>query len=296
MAPDDPLWPRAGAWLADHQHRQPAEVAIVGVPTHATSLSPTSAHLTPRAVRTALQRYATAWGGDRDLRQLRICDHGDVADPDARERETTAELLAIESDLLLAVGGDNSATVPVAVARLGQDRDQAGLVTFDAHHDIRTGRSNGSPVRQLIEWGLDPNRIVQLGIADFANSAEYARQARDWGIRIFTTMEIAQRGLAECVAEALAIASAGSGPVHIDVDVDVCDRSVAPACPASLPGGWRADQLLAAVRQAATDPAVTSMDFVEVDAEADAPDQRTVRLVALGLLHAMAGYQSRGGR
>jgi formiminoglutamase len=182
------------------------------------------------------------------------------------------------------------------MARLGDSRDRAGLVTFDAHHDIRTGRSNGSPVRRLVEWGLPPERVAQLGIADFANSPEYARQARDWGIRVYPATEIAGRGLPECLAEALAIAGSAGGPVHVDVDVDVCDRSVAPACPASLPGGWSAAVLLSAVRQAATDPAVVSMDFVEVDAAADTSDQRTVRLVALALLHAMAGYQARDGR
>ena len=282
--------------MAAHEQAQPADVAVVGVPTHATSLSATSAHRTPAAVRAALHRFATGWGGDRDLRQLRVCDHGDVVDPDGREREVAVELAAIEADLLLAIGGDNSATVPVAMARLGHDRERAGLITFDAHHDIRTGRSNGSPVRRLVEWGIPPQQIVQLGIADFANSTEYASQARDWGIRVFGAAEIANRGLTECVEEALSIAGGASGPVHVDVDVDVCDRSVAPACPASLPGGWTADQLLSAVRQAAGDASVKSMDFVEVDAEADAADQRTVRLLALGLLHAMAGFQSRDRR
>ncbi len=296
MAADDPRWPRAGSWLAAHAQAQAADVAVVGVPTHTTSLSATSAHRTPAAVRAALQRFTTGWGGDRDLRQLRVCDCGDVVDPDSREQDVTVELAAIDADLLLAIGGDNSATVPVAMARLGRSPEKAGLVTFDAHHDIRSGRSNGSPIRRLIEWGIQPQRIVQLGIADFANSHEYASQAHDWGIRVFAAAEIAERGLPECVAEALSIAGSASGPVHVDVDVDVCDRSVAPACPASLPGGWTAAQLLAAVRQAAMDDSVSSMDFVEVDAEADAPDQRTVRLVALGLLHAMAGYQSRDSR
>ena len=50
----------------------------------------------------------------------------------------------------------------------------APLVTIDAHYDLRDGVSNGSPVRRLVESGLDPRRIVQIGIADFANSAAYA--------------------------------------------------------------------------------------------------------------------------
>ena len=40
-------------------------------------------------------------------------------------------------------------------------------------------------------------------------------------------------------------------------------------------------------------PEVTSIDFTEVDASADAPDGRTVRLVALGILEALAGLALR---
>ncbi|MCR8672154.1 arginase family protein, partial [Agrococcus sp. HG114] len=83
------------------------------------------------------------------------------------------------------------------------------------------------------------------------------------------------------------------GPVHVDVDVDACDRSVAPGCPASVPGGLSAWQLRGLVRALASAPGVTSIDFTEVDASADAPDGRTVRLVALGVLEALAGLAAR---
>jgi formiminoglutamase len=94
---------------------------------------------------------------------------------------------------------------------------------------------------------------------------------------------------------ALEIAGAGSQPrVHVDLDVDVCDRAVAPACPASVPGGLTAMQLRQAARAAGADPRVVSIDLTEVDATADAPDQRTVRLVALCVLEAAAGLLTRG--
>jgi len=93
------------------------------------------------------------------------------------------------------------------------------------------------------------------------------------------------------MAEALAIASGGSGDaqVHVDLDVDVCDRAVAPACPASLPGGISAAQLRSAARAAGADNRVVSIDLTEVDATADSADQRTVRLVALCVLEVAAG-------
>ncbi|GAB3600466.1 arginase family protein [Microbacterium tumbae] len=80
---------------------------------------------------------------------------------------------------------------------------------------------------------------MQIGIADFASSPAYARRAAEWGIRVITLDELRRRGVADLVAEALEVAGAEAGArIHLDIDVDVCDRSVAPGCPASVPAVW----------------------------------------------------------
>ena len=180
---------------------------------------------------------------------------------------------------------------PTGAPAAGKDHLIDGLVTLDAHHDLRDGRSNGSPVRRLVAGGVAGHHVVQVGIADFANSREYAARARDLGITVIHREALDRRPMDDVMAEALAIASGGSGDarVHVDLDVDVCDRSVAPACPASLPGGISAAQLRSAARAAGADPRVVSIDLTEVDATADSADQRTVRLVALCVLEVAAG-------
>lgn len=282
---DDPRWPRASAWL---QAGSPEpKFAVLGVPAHLTSISATNAHTTPAAIRAALARYSV-WVESEglDLRDLAVADLGDIAEPDtdAGEAATMATLAAHPDIPVLALGGDNSITY--AVAR-GFQAD--GLITLDAHHDLRDGRSNGSPVQRLVDAGLDGRRIVQIGIADFANSPEYAARARDHGITVIPRGALLQRPMDDVMAQALAIAGEGSGRVHVDFDVDVCDRAVAPACPASLPGGISAAELLAAVRIAGRDPRVVSMDLAEIDATADTADQRTVRLAAMCVLEAATG-------
>ena len=97
----------------------------------------------------------------------------------------------------------------------------------------------------------------------------------------------------DVMAQALEIAGAAGGPIHVDLDVDVCDRSVAPGCPASVPGGIAAIDLRVAARLAGAHPAVSSLDLVEVDAAADSADERTVRLVALCVLEAISGAETR---
>jgi formiminoglutamase len=303
----DPLWPRAGAWpaLEELEHGASVDLAILGVPAWRTSLSPTNAHATPAAIRSALQRYSPALMPDRsragqdarDLGALRFADAGDIHEPDGPEGEArtiAAVAIALDrSSALVALGGDNSVTVATALGAWGDDLDRAGLVTIDAHFDLRDGVSNGSPVRRLVEAGLDGRRIVQIGIADFANSAAYARRAADLGITVIHRDELHGRSPAEVMAEALDIAGAATGPVHLDVDVDACDRSVAPACPASVPGGLSAWELRALVRAAGTDQRVRSADLVEIDATTDAADERTVRLAALCVLEFAAGLAAR---
>jgi len=290
MQQEDELWPRAANWLLPGQDN--CDLAVLGVPAHKTSISETSAHQTPQAIRAALTRYSlTSTNGS--IGSLKALDFGDVIDPDSPEGELRTKdlvsLAAAKSRLLVALGGDNSITYAVASGVLDKS---GGLITLDAHHDIRTGVSNGSPVRRLIEeFGLSGNRIVQIGINDFSNSPEYSKRAKEYGIHVITRTEIAELGVKASVAKALELVDADT--VHIDFDVDVCDRSFVPATPASAPGGISAFELRTFARLLAEDPRVKSIDITEIDAALDAPDQRTIRLGALLILEAAAGLLAR---
>ena len=290
---DDARWPRARAWLDRGAESGHVDIAVLGVPAHRTSISATQAHRTPQAIREALVRFSTySWSHDVDVETLRVLDLGDVDDPDGPEGEArvAAAVRAADADLLIALGGDNSITYSV-MRGAHPDLSTAGLVTLDAHHDLRDGVSNGSPVRRLVEAGL--GRVVQVGIADFSNSREYAARARDLGITVVPRDALRRRPIADVMAEALAIAGTAGAGVHVDLDVDVCDRAVAPGCPAAAPGGISADELRQAAFHAGAHPQVRSLDIAEIDSEADAPDGRTVRLGALLVLEAAAGLACR---
>lgn len=296
----DDLWPRAGSWPV-FAAGDDADAVLIGVPTWRTSLSPTGAHATPAAIREALTRYSTTLMGPPvvDLAgALRVLDAGDVVEPDG-EAGIAASVarvheLAESARLVIALGGDNALTYPVA-----RGARASGLITVDAHFDLRDGVSNGSPVRRLVEDApdgerIDPTRIVQIGIADFANSAAYAVRAAEWGIRVITLDEVRRRGIDDVVAEATSIAGSGADArIHLDVDVDAADRAAAPGCPASVPGGFAAWELRALVRSIVADRRVVSADIAEVDATADTDDMRTVRLAALCVLEMLAGLAAR---
>ena len=290
MSNEDQLWPRASNWLTEAS-AEACDIGVFGVPAHRTSISPTGANQTPNAIRAALTRYSLNSAAG-NLGTLKAFDFGDVAEPDSPEGEARTTNLTQQvlnqARLAIAVGGDNSITYAVAKATLAQS---GGLITFDAHHDIREGVSNGSPIRRLIEEGLPGNKIVQIGINDFSNSPEYAKRAKDFGIHVITRADIEKLTAENILSEAFEVI--GSGPVHIDFDVDVCDRAFVPACPASAPGGISAYQLREFTRIATRNPMVKSIDITEIDATKDSEDQRTIRLGALLILEAAAGLLAR---
>jgi arginase family enzyme len=270
--------------------------------------------LTPNAIREALQRYSTFnWSTNKDVAELSFADFGDVENPDAllnngeldfsgeQRTQQLAQQVASRSKLAIGLGGDNSVTYAMAAGVFAEDISNAGLIAFDAHHDLRDGLSNGSPVRRLVdEAGLNGKRIVQIGIADFSNSAAYAQRAKDFGIHVIPRTALRSRSVQDVVAEALQVAGAAGGPIHVDFDVDVCDRAAVPGCPAAAPGGISADEFRAfcfeigeaagRANQNSSAPQVRSVDFTEIDASADSADGRTVRLAALGILELAAGF------
>jgi formiminoglutamase len=291
----DENWPRANTLFTAGLNA--SDFALIGIPAHKSSLSPTSANLTPGAIREALARYSTFAGSTKtDLTKLAMVDLGDVADPDFTDGEArvaaAVENLLASHKLVTALGGDNSITYSVARG-LWKDLSNVGVITFDAHHDLRDGQSNGSPIWRLIQAGLPGKNTVQIGISDFANSAAYSKRAEDNGITVIDRAMMRSQSIEKIVTDALAIAGANGREIYVDVDVDVCDRSVAPACPASVPGGITADELRNAVRLVAKDHRVRAIDITEIDAALDTPDQRTIRLAALLVLEAAAGVASR---
>jgi formiminoglutamase len=292
--PLDERWPRAGHWLSAGAGPHSIDLAVLGVPTFARSLNKAGTHTTPAAIRRALHHYTT-WCASRhvDLADLWPWDMGDVDEPDrddgAFRAQAAVKTALAKARLLVTLGGDGSATVPTMH---GLNLTQAGLVALDAQYDLRDGTRNTSGLRTLFDLGLDGERVAHIGAADWAVSQSHADEARARGMTLFSRGVVEERGIAACMADALAVAGR-HGPVHVSLDLSVCDRAVAPACLDSVPGGLGAAQLLTAVFTAGRDPNVRSVDIVEVDATADAADYRTVRLGALVLLEVAAGLALR---
>ncbi len=291
----DGLWQRANTLFKPNLKQ--ADIALLGFPVHKSSITPNSCHLAPKAIRSALARYSTySASNDVDLRELKITDLGDVTGADSSNgKKVIAKKVSGLLDkygLLIALGGDNSITYTVASGLFG-DLSKVGLITLDAHHDLRDGNTNGSPVWRLIQAGLPGKNIVQIGISDFANSKEYSNRAKEAGIFVITRAQLRNKSIADAMKQAFAHLGRNVDHIYVDLDVDVCDRSVAPACVAATPGGISADELRQAAFLAGANYKVKAVDITEIDPKRDSKDERTVRLAALLVLEIAAGYKTR---
>jgi len=292
---EDALWPRAASWLSPAGSGQ-YDLGLFGVLASGTSISATGADATPTEIRVALARYSTySWSQGKDVSDLSIADFGDSETPDSPDGEETTMALAgrvsKNSGLAIALGGDNSITYAVMKGVFGEELASSALITFDAHHDLRDGISNGSPVRRLIEAGLPGTSVVQIGINDFSNSPQYAARARQYGVHVIPRSALRNRTTDSVMDEALS--KLGNKQIHVDIDMDVCDRAFVPACPAAAPGGISADELRQFAFLVGKAKQVQSVDITEIDAMADSADGRTVRLGALAVLEIASGYQNR---
>lgn len=271
-------WPTAAAWLASASDERDALV-VAGVPLAHGSVTPARYDLAPTAVRSRLARLSSF-----------DADHGvDLAGVPVRDLGDDLVPPALDAPLTVLLGGHNGVTHAALASR--QDLSSWGLLTLDAHHDVRAYEGvpgNGSPVRALVDAGLPGRHIAQVGIHGFCNAPGHRHWCEAQGIRVVGPADIAR------VPDLLDELAGRCEHVYVDVDIDVLDRAFAPACPGARPGGISPRELFEAAHVAGAHPAVRAVDLVEVDPERDVASV-TVDAMAVCLLAVASGFATRTG-
>ena len=290
-------WPNLAELLVERAGAAP--VGLLGAPLAAGSVTAGSCDLAPELLRSTLKRigrYDVETG--REL-ETRVADRGDVDVAGMTIEQATAPLsVAVRTSaeahaLTLLVGGNNAITRP-AVLGLGGEIEEIGLITLDAHFDMRgtdEGLSNGNPVRALLEDGLPGANIAQVGLASFANSMAMHRDAEEAGNLVVTIGDVRREGIEPALAHALDHV-AHCDALVIDCDVDVIDRSQFPGAPGARPGGMAVADFFAAVRKLASDPRVRVIDLTEWDPPLD-PTDLSALTAARWVAECLAGYELR---
>ena len=290
-------WPNLSELIAGVDSGAP--VGLLGAPLAAGSVTPGRCDLAPGRLRETLKRigrYDVETG--REL-ETKIADRGDLdlaglSIEQATPRVRDAVAASAEAHALtLLVGGNNAITRP-AVLGLGGELAEIGLITLDAHFDMRgtsEGLSNGNPVRALIEDGLPGANIAQVGLASFANSRAMHEDAIEAGNLVVTIGEVREHGIAHAIGRALDHV-AHCDALVVDCDIDVIDRSQFPAAPGARPGGMAVHDFFCAVRRLASDPRARIIDLTEWDPPLDTTDLSALT-AARWVAECLAGYELR---
>lgn len=284
----------------------PCGGALVGLPFDLAIPTRPGARRGPDAFRAALAHFTADRGEARWPAGERLTDLGDVELSGLGVAEAHERVAAVLEGVLervgwlVAVGGDHSLTFPVFQALVRTRGGSWGLVALDAHHDVRSytrdAISSGTPFRRCLELGRDilpPERLVQIGIRPFANSASHRAWCEERGVMIRDAAEVRERGAAAAAEEALARAARGADHLYVSLDMDVIDQAEAPGTSAAGTGGLRAAEVIEIVERLAAIPAFAGGDIMELSPRWD-PGGLTARVAVRAFL-AMASARWSGG-
>lgn len=292
------------AWRAvfDLLGREPAApVAVIGAPLGRESITPGRCDLAPAALRAALKRmsvYDLETGAD--LSGLAVFDAGDEevtaltpAEAFGPLRQAVAQQCAARA-LTIVLGGNNAVTRP-GVHGLDSSLRNVGLLTLDAHFDLRDtdgGLNNGNPIQALLDDGMPGIHISQIGLAPFANTKKAHEKAVRAGIAVHTSRGCHEYGLLTLIEAELRRLSARCEAIYVDFDIDVIDRAQMPAAPGARPGGIAVREFFAAARLIASHHKVRCVDLTEFDPSLDVANIGALT-AARWFAEVLAGFKSR---
>lgn len=185
-------------------------------------------------------------------------------------------------DIVLTLGGDHLTEYYSIAAQLERyGSHNTGVVWVDTHTDINTketslsGSEHGMVVAGLLgmETGLRgvgvtdrknclrPHNIVYVGTRDMDPMEE--KIIRSLGIRVYTSQDVHERGVADVMNQALYNDLAHTEFIHMSYDVDVIDPDVFPCTGTPVSGGLSYEQSIDIADAIRGDLRLVSMGLVE---------------------------------
>jgi agmatinase len=281
-----------------------ARAAFFGAPvdTQGFALRPGTT-LGPRACREASAQYTGAATLEHgiDVRDYwGLVDCGDVALAGATPQqlhdriEQTAGAILAGGAIPIMCGGDHSIPIPGVRALAAHARGRLGYLHIDAHLDTAEslagwGDTMASPISRIVEVpGVSPENVVIFGARGLGNPPELVERARRLGVRVMPMSEIAGRGVAEAIEDALDTIWSGADAVYVSLDNDSVDPSCAPGTTAPEPGGLTARELLM-MAVAVGRRGVAMLDIAELSPNFD-PSGITARLDCHWVVYLLSAY------
>lgn len=196
------------------------------------------------------------------------------------------ELSLREDAFPVIIGGDHSIAIGTwsGVARtLGQ---APGLLWIDAHLDSHTpatsysGAIHGMPLACLLGHG--DKRLLNIGLKGVQVSAahtvvlgprsyepEELAFLRGMGVRIIDADELARRGFAACLDEAMGQVAAAPAGFGVTLDLDAIDPKLVPGVGSPEPDGLVDFDVRTALQWIAGFPGLLALEIVEYNPDRD---------------------------
>lgn len=186
----------------------------------------------------------------------------------------------------VVIGGDHSIAIGTWSGVTRFSGKPLGLLWIDAHLDSHTpetsysGAIHGMPLACLLGRGdkrllniglaraqLMPEHTVVIGVRSSEPEELNFLQAR--GVRMIDSEEIARRGFAECLNEAIGIVRAAPNGFGVTLDLDAIDPTLAPGVGSPEPDGLWDGDVLSALHRLAVEPGLLALEIVEYNPDRD---------------------------
>lgn len=274
-------------WIeTDVEARTHWDATLLGIPFSRASISASGASEFPDAFRRSWELFTTYYIDEMiDFRDYSLVDLGhvalhasDVSISHANMEKAMSEVLnKYSGSLHTTIGGDHSITAPLvrAVSKAHPGK-KIGIVQFDTHLDMRdfsNGRTNGSPIRQLVEEGyVQGKHVYNIGLHGFYNAPSLLEAATKHKINMIPLKQMRKNGPVNTIATVFEQLRNEVDLIYVTVDIDVLDIAYAPGVPSATPGGMRTDELYDLLFEVGKYP-VTAIDFVCIDPLRDIAQQ-----------------------
>ncbi len=254
------------------------DFSVIGIPYDDGASGRKGAALGPERMR-YWSTHTTPFSEDRTrLKDLRICDLGDVELKDQNQLfEQVSRRIADLPNIPILLGGDHSVTIPIFKGQRERFAGKRlGVLWVDAHPDLCdefTGSkySHACVLRRGLEFGIQPRDVCLVGL----RSWEYQEidLIENGGLNVYTAAQVADRGMKDIANEVHKVLS-NCDAVHISLDIDCLDPAFAPGTGIPDSGGLTAREVISLIQSLQGLPLV-GLDVVEVAPPLD-PSEATV--------------------
>ncbi|MEK7434944.1 MAG: arginase [Cyanobacteriota bacterium] len=188
------------------------------------------------------------------------------------------------NNIPVVLGGDHSLAIGSLSASIKYHKEMGkklGLIWFDAHGDFNTeetslsGNIHGMPLALATGQGnakllslfennyIDPRRTVLMGVRSI--DPEEGKRLDEYGIHVVTMKDIDEKGIYNCIKDAIKIVSPKKDPIHVSFDVDGLDATTTPGTGTPVLGGITLREAHLLLELIAETGQLASMDLVEVN-------------------------------